>query len=288
VDPETTQITAVSDPLPSILDGIPLDIRSIGLQANRDRFILDPSNCERFSIAATATSVLGFGAPLSSPFQVDECAKLAFAPKLKLALKGSIKRTATPRLIAKLSYPPGSSANIAKAQVKLPPAAFLDNAHILGVCTKLDFFAGAVLGEKCPPNSIYGEAKAVSPLLDAPLEGRVYLRSGLAGHVLPDLVAALNGQIQVALVGKTDSVKGALRNTFEAVPDAPISSFSLELFGGKRGLIEMSAGFCRDRRASVKFIGQNGAVQVSKPKVAAKCPKKHKKGKKGSGDKGPR
>ncbi len=279
VDSETTRITAVSDEIPHILQGIPLDVRSIALQMSRNQFTLNPTNCERFSVSGTETSTLGSPAALSNPFQVGGCGQLGFAPKLRLALKGKINRTANPRLIADLTYPKGSYANIAKAQVKLPPSAFIDNAHIGTVCTKPQFFGGAKLGEKCPLASIYGKAKAISPLLDHPVEGPVFLRSAIAGHKLPDLAVALNGQIDVVLVGKTDSVKGALRNTFEAVPDAPVSSFHLELFGAKKGLIEMSNGFCQNRRATIKFTGQNGKVFEATPSVVAKCPKarKHQK-----------
>jgi len=278
VNPETAQISAVSDEIPHILQGIPLDVRSIALNLTRNQFTLNPTNCEKKAITGTATSVLGQGAPLSNPFQVGECKKLGFAPKLRLSLKGKVSRAATPRLIAKLTYPKGNYANIARAQVKLPPSAFLDNAHIQTICTRVQFSSGARLGEGCPARSIYGKAKAITPLLDAPLEGPVYLRS--SSHELPDLVVALNGQIPVALSGRTDSVKGALRNTFEFVPDAPVTSFELELFGGKRGLIEMSNGFCKKPNATVNFTAQNGKVYNTTPEVASSCGgKKAKKGK---------
>jgi hypothetical protein len=275
VDPETTRITAVSDPIPHILQGIPLDVRSIEINADRQSFILNPTNCERFSVAATETSTLGTQAALSNPFQVGGCAKLGFKPHLSLTLKGKVTRAATPRLIAKLTYPKGTYANVASAQVTLPPSAFLDNAHIQTICTRVQFSAGTKLGENCPAKSIYGRARAVTPLLDAPLSGPVYLRS--SSHELPDLVVALDGQVPVALDGRTDSVKGALRNTFEAVPDAPVTSFEVELFGGKRGLIEMSSGFCKNPRAKVKFTGQNGKVQETRPKVGGSCGRKAKK-----------
>jgi hypothetical protein len=276
VNPETAQITAVSDEIPHILQGIPLDIRQVALNMNKPDFTLNPTSCEKKSITGSATSVLGQSTLLSNPFQVGGCKGLGFKPKLSLALKGSVKRTANPALIANLTYPKGSYANVASAQVKLPPSAFLDNAHIGTVCTRVQFTAAAQLGAGCPAGSVYGRVRAVTPLLDQPLQGNVYLRS--SSHKLPDLVAALGGQIEVALVGRTDSVKGALRNTFEAVPDAPVTSFRLELFGGKKGLIQMSSGFCAHPNATVNLTGQNGKVFDTTPKVAAKCPKpkKHK------------
>ena len=285
VDPASAQIHAVSDPLPQVLQGIPLDIRSVALKMDRPQFILNPTSCERTSITGTAVAASGQAVSLSERFQIGHCKSLAFKPKLSLRLKGSVKRTSHPRLIANLSARSGE-ANIARAQVKLPGAVFLDQSHIRTVCTRVQFAADA-----CPEGSVYGKVSATTPLLDQPLAGSVYLRS--SSHELPDLVAKLNGPtslpIEIDLVGRTDSVKGALRNTFEAVPDAPVSKFSLELFGGKRGLVEMSDGFCSDRRANVQLDGQNGKAYDTRPMVGAKCPehKKHRKKGKG-GDRGSR
>jgi len=278
VDPDTAQIHAVSDPLPTILEGIPLDVRSVALKMDRPQFVLNPTSCDPMTISGAISSPLGQAIAVSTPFQVGGCQALPFKPRLALRLKGSVKRSSHPRLIANVKAKPGE-ANVAAAQVKLPGAVFLDQAHIGTVCTRVQFAA-----DSCPPGSIYGKAKATTPLLDQPLSGSVYLRSN-PSHELPDLVAKLRGPdsqpIEIDLAGKTDAVKAALRNTFEAVPDAPVSRFRLELFGGKRGLVEMSDGFCSDRKANVKLTGQNGKVYDTRPVVGAKCPKAKGKGKKG-------
>jgi hypothetical protein len=162
--------------------------------------------------------------------------------------------------------------------VKLPKTAFLDQDHIGEVCSRVQFAARA-----CPPGSVYGFTSATTPLVDYTLSGPVYLRSNPA-HKLPDLVAVLQGPatqpIEVELAGKTDSVKSALRTSFEFVPDVPVTKFSLTLFGGKKGLIEMSNGFCARPNAEVTFTAQNGNGFVSTPAVSGKCGKKAKRGKK--------
>ena len=124
-------------------------------------------------------------------------------------------------------------------------------------------------GEKCPAGSIYGSAKAVTPLLDDPLTGPIFLRS--SEHQLPDVVASLhNGEIDVVVVGRVDSVKGRLRNTFEATPDAPIKSVSFNLLGGKKGLFENSTNLCAAKhKAIAAFTGQNGKQWNFKPEVVA-------------------
>jgi hypothetical protein len=269
VNPETAQGHVVSDPLPTIIDGVPLRLRSIDVNLDRSNFTLNPTNCEPLSVQATIHSSDGATASPTDAFQVGGCKDLGFKPKLKLSLKGKISRRSHPSLRASLTARPGD-ANIARAQIKLPKSAFLDNAHIGEICTRVQFAAKA-----CPAGSIYGYASATTPLLGYPLTGNVYLRS--SSHQLPDLVVGFTGPssqpIEIELAGKTDSVKGALRNTFEAIPDVPVSKFNLTLFGGKKGLIIMSSGFCKDPRASFKFTGQNGMEFDTTPRVGGKCPK---------------
>ncbi|HEV7481787.1 MAG TPA: hypothetical protein VGO13_01670, partial [Solirubrobacterales bacterium] len=163
--------------------------------------------------------------------------------------------------------------------------------HIGTVCTRAQFKEGKVPGEKCPAASVYGRARAVTPILSEPLEGPVYLRS--SSHNLPDLVAALhNAQVDIALDGRIDSVEnGRIRNTFEAVPDAPVSKFVLEMQGGKKGLLVNSTDICRTKHKAIShFVGQNGKVYDTNPVLSAKCPKAkkkaHKKGSKAKKGKG--
>jgi hypothetical protein len=129
---------------------------------------------------------------------------------------------------------------------------------------------------KCPKGSVYGHARAFSPLLDESLEGPVYLRS--SDNKLPDMVVDLQGQVEINLVGRIDSVNGGIRTTFEAVPDAPVSKFVLEMQGGKKGLIVNSRNLCASKqRASVKFVGQNGKRVDLRPVVRASCGGKKRK-----------
>lgn len=282
VDPETAEVFvdgAGSDPIPHIIDGIPVHARDIRVYTDRPEFTLNPTSCAR---TATASTVFGAGLDfgsgaddqpftVTSPFQAADCASLNFKPKLAISLKGGTKRTAHPALKAVVTYPKGLNANIRSAQVTLPHSEFLENAHIKTICTRVQFREGRVPGEKCPAASIYGRARATTPLLDEPLSGPVYLRS--SNHTLPDLVVALNsGKINIDLVGRIDSVKGQIRNTFEALPDAPVSKFVLEMQGGKKGLLVNSTNICRKpQRAKVTFKGQNGMSRGSNPVVKAQC-----------------
>ncbi|HZJ28477.1 MAG TPA: hypothetical protein VFD37_00645, partial [Solirubrobacterales bacterium] len=179
---------------------------------------------------------------------------------------------ANQRLKAVLVPRPGD-ANISRAAVTLPRSTFLDQANIRTICTRVQFAASA-----CPPGSIYGYAKAWTPLLREPVQGPVYLRS--SDNQLPDMVAHLKGQFDVELVGEIDSVKGGIRSTFAVLPDAPVTRFVLNMRGGKRSLIVNSKNICRFRgRASVNMRGQNGRVHKTRPRVTSSACKKGKRGK---------
>ncbi|HYJ23268.1 MAG TPA: hypothetical protein VEW07_14750 [Solirubrobacterales bacterium] len=271
VDPESTQIRAVSDPIPTILQGIPLDIRSIAINMDRPSFTLNPTSCDPMAVTGSALSVFGTNAALSDRFQVGGCAALGFKPKLALSLKGGTARSQFPALKATLTARPGD-ANIAKAVVSLPHSEFLAQEHIRTVCTRVQFAANA-----CPAGSVYGKATAWSPLLDAPLSGPVYLRS--SSNPLPDLVADLNGQIRVSLIGRIDSINGGIRNSFELVPDAPVSKFTLQMQGGKKGLLVNSRNLCNSvNKAVASFTAQNGKALELEPVLTNGCKKKTRKG----------
>ncbi len=281
VDPATAQGKALSDPLPRILHGIPVDVRSVAVDVSRPNFTLNPTNCNPLAFTGTSTSTLGLIAPLKAHFQVGGCQSLPFKPKLTTRLFGPTRRGANPRFRAILTARAGD-ANIAKTVVALPHSEFLDQAHIRTICTRVQYAADA-----CPKGSVYGHVKAISPLLDYPLEGPVYLRS--SSNELPDVVGALKGParqpVHFDLVGRVDSVNGGIRTTFETVPDAPVTKAIVSMQGGKKSLLENSTNICKGtHRVKVKMVGQNGKLFNSKPELKADCPKKGRgKGKRGKG-----
>jgi hypothetical protein len=280
VDPETAQVKAISDPIPHVFGGALLDIRSINVKLDRPKFALNPTNCSAF---ATSGALRGGGSnPLDpakfssfavkSPFKVNDCDKLEFKPKLYMRVFGGTRRAKSPKLRAVLVAREGD-ANIGRSSVKLPKPLILEQRSLANVCTRVQFTA-----HECPSDSIYGFAEATTPLLDGPLKGPVYLRS--SSHQLPDLVAALNGQVDIVLDGRIDTVKGRMRTTFDTVPDVPVSKFVLTIRGGKkRGLLVNSSNLCAKRyKVIARFTGQNGKKANQRPKLRTPC-KKHKKGK---------
>jgi hypothetical protein len=278
VDSETAQIHTVTTAIPDVFGGAKLDIKSIGVNLNRKEFTLNGTNCAPM---ATAGAVKGGGgdptnpasfssAPVSSAIQLANCDNLGFKPKLKLRLFGATKRNKSPKLRAELKTRPGD-ANIGRASVALPHALFLKQSSISQICTRVQFAAS-----QCPKKSVYGFARAFTPLLDKPLEGPVYLRS--SNNTLPDMVAHLEGQIDIDLDGRIDSYKGGIRTTFDRVPDVPVTKFVLTLPGGKHGLLVASRSLCaKPVKGIIQLKGQNGKKANRHVKLRTPCKGKHGK-----------
>jgi hypothetical protein len=279
IDPVTAQASidaTGTDPIPHIIDGIPIHLRDIRAYIDRQNFTLNPTSCEKFTLASAMNgSGLHFGDPTdntlataTAPFQAFDCASLGFRPRIGLKMKGGIKRGAHASLRV-VVRPRVGDANIRSAQVTLPPSLFLEQGNIKTICSTAQFAA-----HNCPKGSVYGHVRAFTPLLEAPMEGPAYLRS--SSHTLPDLVFALRGHgVEIDVAGRIDSSKGGIRGTFPIVPDAPVTKFVLKLNAGKRGLLVNAENLCRKRQPTVaKFIGQANRGWRLHPELKAECKKK--------------
>jgi hypothetical protein len=282
IDPTTTQASidaTGTDPIPHIIDGIPIHLRDIRAYIDRPNFTLNPTSCEPFKVASALNGAGQRYADRSddtlttatAPFQAFDCTSLGFKPRIGLKLKGGKKRGKYPSLRVVVRPRPGD-ANIASSRVTLPGSLFLDQSHIRTICTKAQFAAHA-----CPPGSVYGHVRAFTPLLAAPMEGPAYLRS--SSHTLPDLVFALRGQgIEVDVAGQIDSFRGGIRGTFPTIPDAPVTKFVLDMFKGKRGVLVAAENLCKRKQlASARFVGHANRGWRVHPEVGAECTAKPRK-----------
>jgi hypothetical protein len=281
IDPRTARVTidsAASDPIPHIFAGIPLHLRDVRVYMSRPSFMRNPTSCEPFSITSILT---GSKAPFTNPrdgaasatvpFQAFNCTSLGFRPAVKLSLKGGARRGDYQQLRAVVTPRPGD-ANIAAAAVTLPRSQFLAQNHIRDICTRSQLEA-----DTCPARSIVGRAVAETPLLDEPLQGPVYLRS--SSNPLPDLVTVLRSRgIRIVLEGRIDTFRGGIRGTFESLPDAPVTRFTMTIFGGrKRGILVNSENLCRRPQLSTaRLLGHHNVGDAGRPRVAVKCGKKGK------------
>ena len=279
IDPTTAQASidaTGTDPIPHIIDGIPIHLRDVRAYIDRPNFTLNPTSCERFTVSSAMNGAgFRFGdiaddtlATATVPFQAFDCPSLRFRPRIGLRMRGSVKRGkhGSLRVVVR---PRRGEANIRSAQVTLPPSIFLEQGNIRTICTRPQFAA-----DNCPRGSIYGHARAFTPLLEEPMEGPAYLRA--SSHTLPDLVFALRGHgVEVDVAGRIDSFRGGIRGTFPVIPDAPVSKFMLTMKAGKRGVLVNAENLCGRQQSGVaKFIGHANRGWRLRPAVKAKCKKR--------------
>jgi hypothetical protein len=296
VDPTTAALTVTTDPsgehaIPSIIEGIPLQIKHVNVTVNRPGFTFNPTNCDPMQVTGTIFSNEGATSPVSDPFQVTNCASLKFAPQFTVATSGKTSKLDGASLDVKLVYPNlpvGAQANIAKVKVELPKQLPSRLTTLQKACTEAVFNANP---ENCPADSRVGEAVAITPILSTPLSGPAYFVSH-GGLKFPELIIALKGEdgVAVDLHGETFiSKKGITSSTFATVPDVPVGTFELKLPEGPYSALGTDSNLCKNKLTMpTEFVAQNGAVIHQETKIAVtECPKakpaahkKHKKHKK--------
>ena len=276
IDPHTAALTIETDPLPTILQGIPLDLRLVNVSVDRPGFIFNPTDCDPLSIAGTLTGGQGLVEPVRSSFQVTNCARLGFAPKFEVKTNGHTSRIDGASLTAKLVYPRGSmgtQANIAKVKVSLPRQLPSRLSTLQKACPAETFEANPAA---CPQASRIGSAIAHTQVLPVPISGPVYFVSH-GGEAFPDLVAVLQGyNVTIDLVGNTFiSKKGITSTTFQQVPDVPVESFELTLPQGPSSALGANANLCKSKLIMpTTFVAQDGVTLKQATKIKATgCPK---------------
>jgi uncharacterized repeat protein (TIGR01451 family) len=260
VDRQSAALKIVSDPLPTILQGIPLDVRDIEVVVNREHFFRNPTSCAEKHIFSTIASTQGAIAHPTERFQVGECANLALAPTLTLTVggRGHTRAGVSTPLSTTLTQSPGQT-NLRSVSVTLPGTLNALLPVVNQACSLATYNAG-----HCGGRARVGSAVAVTPLLRDPLRGSVYFVKNPA-RAIPDLMVALRGQVNLDVVGKVAIPGGRrLATRFDTIPDAPITRFTLRLVSGRNGPLGIVTDLCsanaRNATAAVGFRGQNGKL----------------------------
>jgi len=270
IDPQTAQVFAASDTVPSIIGGIPIRMRSIRVNIDREHFTINPTNCSPFTVDSQGIGDQGTVTNFSSYFQAVNCADLPFAPGMTVRQIGGRKgthRTANPALQFDLNTRQGD-ANIKSLSVTLSSAFEIDQTHLANICTEKELAV-----TQCAGRQQIGEATTTTPLLDQPLSGPVYAVSGSGG--LPKLAFILDGQVDLLPRAESKTVSGnRLQTTVPVVPDAPIGHFHLIVFGGKHGYLANTRDLCvHTPIVKVAYVAQNGRTRSESLKVKSPCGK---------------
>jgi hypothetical protein len=275
IDPQTAQVSAVSDTVPSIIGGIPIRMRTIEVNIDKPDFTINPTNCSPMSVDSQGIGDQGTVTDFSSYFNAVNCSTLPFKPKMairQLGRRKQTRRTANPALRFDLRTRPGD-ANIKSISVTLPKAYEIDQRHLGNLCSEKELQA-----TRCAGRTAIGVASTTTPLLAAPLTGPVYAVSGSGG--LPRLAFILDGQVNLMPRADTASARGKLRTTVPIIPDAEIGHFRFKVFGGKTGYLQNTRNLCTSpTRIRINYTAQSGKHHRQSVKVKLPCKSKKKRGK---------
>jgi hypothetical protein len=281
VDPHTAQLTVSSGALPTIKDGIPLQVKSVNVDVNRPGFMFNPTSCDPMAVGGSLSSTQGATASVATHFQVTNCAALKFDPSFKVATTGKTSKANGASLDVKLAFPSlpqGSEANIRKVKVELPKQLPSRLTTLQQACLAKVFESNPA---SCPAASIVGYAKAITPILPVPLTGPAYFVSH-GGEAFPSLIIVLQGYgVTVELEGTTFISKaGITSSTFKTVPDVPVGSFELYLPQGRFSALTANTNLCKVKgglRMPTEFVSQdNTLIRRSTAIAVTGCPKAKK------------
>ncbi|HEY2142274.1 MAG TPA: hypothetical protein VGG98_09480 [Solirubrobacteraceae bacterium] len=293
IDPVDAHVTDVSDPFPTIIDGIPLRLRRVDVRLERSRFTFNPSSCSKLAFNGSISgsplgaprtlngsvgyaSQPGARSDFTTPFQVTNCATLGFKPQFKVSTQGKTSRKDGASLRAALTYPNaafGSQANIKSVKVDLPKQLPSRLTTLQKACTAAQFNTNPA---GCPAASLIGHATVHTPILPFPLTGpAIFVSHG--GEAFPSLTMVLQGNgVTVDLTGSTFiSKSGITSTTFRSVPDTPFSAFELTLPQGKYSALAANGNLCKSKLAMpTELLAQNGVKINQSTKIAVTgCPK---------------
>lgn len=281
VNPATAQVSVASSPLPTMLQGIPLDVRSVHVTIDKPHFVFNPTSCNHMSLTGSIGSIEGASTTVASRFQAAGCASLPFSPGFEVTTRAAHTRRYGAYLHVKVTSSAGQ-ANIKSVRVELPKILPARDETLNQACSAAQFVADPA---GCPAGSFVGTATAHTPVLSVPLTGpAIFVSHG--GAAFPDLDIVLQGDnVTVDLEGTTNIVNKITSSNFKTVPDVPIENFELTLPQGTHSALAATANLCtttttksvshrRILTMPTTITAQNGATIKQATIIAVQgCPK---------------
>lgn len=270
VDANNAKATAVTDPFPTIVGGVPVRLRQVNVTMDRPGFTFNATSCAHQNVNGGFWSTDGAAATASVPYQAQGCDQLRLQPRLALQWVGKTQMTYLkhPGLKAQLGDMLGQ-ANLKRVKVKLPLSAALDTNNAKALCEP-----DAAAARNCPADSIIGRASASTPALHERVTGPIYFvrgtrvtDKGVVVKTLPKLWVPLSGQGVTVDLWADSYVDGKkrLESTFTNIPDVPVRDFEMELDGGKHGILQATQNVCAaSKTTTIEYTGHNGGVTLQR------------------------
>jgi hypothetical protein len=261
INPTTARVTAETT-LPTIVGGIPIRLRSLSVNVNKQGFLLNPTNCSTEYTETSLTSTFGATQTgLNSPLQAEGCSSLAFKPGFVASTGAKHSKENGASLVTTLTVGAGQS-NIKSVFVTLPKLLPSRLTTLQKACLAKTFEENPLSCAKVSPGSEVGSATAVTPVLPVVMKGPAFLVSH-AGEEFPSLELVLEGDgVRTIVEGKTNIKHGITTTNFEATPDVPVSSVTVSLPTGPHSALtteQLNTNLCTAKLVMPTIItGQNG------------------------------
>ena len=282
IDPVTSVVSVVSNPLPQLVDGVPLRVKTVNVTVGGEGgFTFNPTNCGALAVSGTIGGSGGASVGVSSPFAATGCAKLPFTPVVSASTAGGASKADGASLALKVSLPaaaagsgsPGVDANVGSFKLEFPKQLPSRNTTLQKACVAAVFQANPA---GCPAASDIGSVSVVTPVLSVPLAGPIYLVS-YGGEKFPQLVLILQGEgVTVDVTGTVFvSKQGITSVTLKSVPDAPFTSVEVRNPRGPFSILTANVpekkefSLCGQSLVMpTEMVAQNGAVFRQSTKIA--------------------
>ncbi|HTR73209.1 MAG TPA: hypothetical protein VMG80_06385, partial [Solirubrobacteraceae bacterium] len=278
VNRETAAVTVTTDPgprgevLPTILKGVPVQLKQLYVTIDRPEFMFDPTNCNLMSVTGRLTGDEGAIAEPSSPFGVVNCSALPFEPKLTASVVGHGSKSGGTTFSVTVQSQGLGQANIRKVDLTIPKLLSSRLTTLQKACPEAVFNSDPA---GCGEGSVIGQGTVSTPVFKEPLAGRAYLVSH-GGAAFPDIEFVLKGDgIEILLDGKTQIKNGITYSRFEALPDAPFTRFESVFPAGPHSVLTPNVpesqhfSLCKQTLSiPTEITGQDGAFSSKTTNVA--------------------
>jgi hypothetical protein len=233
-------VSAASAAIPERIGGVAVRVHSIDVhlvgQAANGSFMRAPSRCGTHTVTARITSTKPETINRNASLTTTGCAALAFSPTFSMSAQAdpTDKKGDLPSWKMHLGVPAGDSA-LSNFKLLFPLGVQSNLGALNGLCSDVNYRAGT-----CPAASLLGTVRINTPLLSDPLDGKVLLVQAVKpGAVLPRIGLSIDAPFKLRIAGDTNFVNTSqIFSEFSDLPDLPISSLDIDLFGGARGILQ--------------------------------------------------
>ncbi len=240
VNRETAAVTVTTDAgprgesLPTMLHGVPVQLKQVYVTIDRPEFMFNPTSCSQTSVAGRLTGDEGAILEPSSSFGVVDCSALPFAPKLTASVVGHGSKADGTTFNVTVQSSGLGQANVGKVDLTLPKQLSSRLTTLQQACPEAVFAADPA---GCDAGSVIGQGTVTTPVFGEPLTGKAYLVSH-GGAAFPDIEFPLRGDgIEILLDGKTQIKNGITYSRFESLPDAPFTRFESTFPAGPHSVL---------------------------------------------------